>query len=384
MDPRFKRYGMIGAVAIVGATLYLGVSGQSVPPTLDTFAALLQRCGNGEIPKKSAGKWVCAADGDDSGGDITGVTAGSGLSGGGTTGAVTLDVGAASGGGLVVGSNDVGLITTCDAGQRLGWTGTAWACRRWNDYAGTYLEWSNEFITNNNTDMDTTVATGTGAAANTGALGAVSSQRIGVLAMETGSTNTGQLARRTNTSLPFAAMSKSIQNAIWSVPTLSTSGEGYIVYSGFADTTSAVDMVNGCYFVYDERNASAGGCNTSNLHKLEAFAASASNRTRVLLDGTSQDGACAAGAITTCDRTIAAQSGDTTGWQNLRVEMNGTSSCAFYVNDVLCATLTTNIPAATIQMWGGVVIRKTANSTTRMVYLDTSRMRVVQTGARSP
>jgi hypothetical protein len=53
----------------------------------DALAALA--CADGQIPKRSGSAWTCAADAD-GGGDVTGVTAGAGLTGGGTTGAVTL------------------------------------------------------------------------------------------------------------------------------------------------------------------------------------------------------------------------------------------------------------------------------------------------------
>ena len=53
----------------------------------DALGALT--CPDGQIAKRVGGTWACAGDAD-SGGDITGVTAGTGLTGGGTTGAVTL------------------------------------------------------------------------------------------------------------------------------------------------------------------------------------------------------------------------------------------------------------------------------------------------------
>jgi len=52
----------------------------------DTLNSL--SCGNGEVPKWNGGAWACASD--DNSGDITGVTAGTGLTGGGTSGDVNV------------------------------------------------------------------------------------------------------------------------------------------------------------------------------------------------------------------------------------------------------------------------------------------------------
>jgi hypothetical protein len=57
---------------------------------------LPQSCANGQIPSWNGSAWGCAAD-QNSGGTITGVTAGNGLTGGGTSGSVTLNVGAGPG-----------------------------------------------------------------------------------------------------------------------------------------------------------------------------------------------------------------------------------------------------------------------------------------------
>ncbi len=74
-------------------------------------------CSNGEILKKTgANNWDCAADAN-SGGDIEGVTAGTGLTGGGTTGTVTLNVG----GGTCITSNadDVAITGDCVGNTQL-------------------------------------------------------------------------------------------------------------------------------------------------------------------------------------------------------------------------------------------------------------------------
>jgi hypothetical protein len=80
--------------AVFSATSpWTGISGK--PPGFaddtdnDALGAL--SCPNGQIAKRVAGVWACADD-LDSGGDITAVTAGTGLTGGGTSGAVSLGV----------------------------------------------------------------------------------------------------------------------------------------------------------------------------------------------------------------------------------------------------------------------------------------------------
>ena len=70
-------------------------------------------CATGQMLKWNGAAWACANDVDtdtNSGGTITGVTAGNGLTGGGTTGAVTLTIGA--GPGIIVNATTIQLDTT--------------------------------------------------------------------------------------------------------------------------------------------------------------------------------------------------------------------------------------------------------------------------------
>ncbi len=107
-----------GSGDITGVTAGTGLSGGGssgdVTLNIANTHALPQACTNGYLPKwnTATNLWVCSPDIDtNSGGDITGVTANSPLTGGGASGAVSL-----------------GLMNCASAGQVLKWNGTAWAC----------------------------------------------------------------------------------------------------------------------------------------------------------------------------------------------------------------------------------------------------------------
>ncbi len=61
-------------------------------------------------------------------GDITGVTAGSGMTGTATSGAASLDVIATTGGGLTSAADSIGMRTDCTSTYVLAWDGDSWEC----------------------------------------------------------------------------------------------------------------------------------------------------------------------------------------------------------------------------------------------------------------
>lgn len=89
------------------------------------LAITATNCSTGQFVEdiSSDGVGTCVAET----GDISGVTAGNGLTGGGTTGAVTLDV--ACGDGLDCAADEVRMRQDCSTDNVLKWTGTDWTCQ---------------------------------------------------------------------------------------------------------------------------------------------------------------------------------------------------------------------------------------------------------------
>lgn len=90
----------------------------------DAMLSLLTNCATNQVLKWNGAAWGCANDIDtdtNSGGDITDVVAGAGLTGGGATGAVTLDIGGGSG--IVVNANNIQLDFAALDGRYVNATG---------------------------------------------------------------------------------------------------------------------------------------------------------------------------------------------------------------------------------------------------------------------
>ncbi len=95
---------------ITSVTTAIGTGLQGGASTGDAAISLLTTCGAGQLLKWSGTAWACGNDVDtdtNSGGDITDVIAGNGLTGGGASGAATVNV--VAGSGITVLADSVGL-----------------------------------------------------------------------------------------------------------------------------------------------------------------------------------------------------------------------------------------------------------------------------------
>lgn len=278
-----------------------------------------------------------------------------------------------------------GMRFDCSPGERPEWDGDSWECRRsvGNDYRGLCFEFINECISAGVSSGEFTFAT-TGASAAVGS-GTGGAGRPGMCHLSTGTTNTGMARIITGSSaLALSTLASFEFEAVVGVADLSAGSEEYAHEYGFRSATNTVDQTNGCFLVYDRGNVATGGCNTSNLAKWGAFCCDNGTCTRALLDGSSQDGACGAGAIATVDSPVTAATLPNTGIDHLRIY--GTPSAVnFEINGTLRATFTTNIPSTSDRTSGaGGGIFKSAGTTSRTSYLDVARLAFCIPAVRSP
>jgi len=307
-------------------------------------------------------------------GDITAVIAGTSLSGGALTGPATLNVnlpGATCAAGKSVSAISAAGLGTC-------------ASVALNDYAGTHLEWTEEYLIKSAVASGTPlgifsgVPSGTGALVNDGTGGATT--RPGIITMATGSQSSGTASLQTNPQVvDFGAGNWSFQ---WTgaFTTLSSAIEEYAALVGFSDSTT-INATDGCYLLYDRGNSATGGPNTGNADKWSCWCANNATRTKYLMDGTTVSDE----AFTTVDSPIAVVTFPDTNVYNAEIRMTGTTRAEFFVNGTKRCNITTNIPSGALRLTGVVHgIFKIAGNVARTVSVDRTRLAVDLTAARSP
>lgn len=173
---------------------------------------------------------------------------------------------------------------------------------------------------------------------------------IGTIGLQTGTTATG-----------YALIYKGVQAIVGGVghllrvrmrvglETLGSGTQRYTAYAGFGDNIVSGDMTNGIYFRYND-NVNSG--------KWECVTA-------------------AAGVRTATDSGVTA----VVNYQIFEARLNEAGTSAeFYIDDVLVATNTTNIPTAVL----GLIfkIEKSIGTTTRTIHMDWYDFLISTTSAR--
>ncbi len=257
-----------------------------------------------------------------------------------------------------------------------------------NDYTGQHFEWIDEWMQNACSGTGAvTAACGTAwASVNTGAaaqwVGVGTTTRPGIIQGATGSTNTGRAILATSiTAVDFGAGNWTMENVL-GFETLSTSGEEYSYFLGFADTISSINNANGCGFYYDRGNVATNGANSGNADKMQCSCANGGVRTFYLLAGSgNSDNSFPLGTVSVGALTL-----PSTNIMKLKVVMTGTTTAEFYSAGVKVCEINTHIPTGGSTKLMGAMMRmiKSAGTTSRTVDVDSSYLAVDLTAARTP
>lgn len=165
--------------------------------------------------------------------------------------------------------------------------------------------------------------------------------------LSTGTTTNGE-ARITTTNYFIGSVGKKRAESKVSVDTLSTSMNRYVCSVGY-HATVVINQANAMYFLYDEGGLSTGSTASPNW---QCVCASGGTRTFVTTSVPVTD--ISSGAM-----------------QKLRIDDDGTgANVKFYINEVLVATITTNVPTSAVTLANTVRIVKNAGTTQRVLYVD--------------
>lgn len=247
-----------------------------------------------------------------------------------------------------------------------------------NAYGGTHVEWNTDFMSVPGTAVVVepyTCSTASGTISTVGAAG-----RPGIWQLSTSASATGRMTCQTQ------AQDVDFNSGSWThesttcIDTLSSGTDGFSAIWGFFDT-AALDQVDGCYFLYDERNAATGGQNAGNTHALECVCAANSVRTVFLINGAGNSNE----SFALGSAVMAACTLPNTAVHRLKVLMTGTTRAEFFFDGTKVCDINTNIPSGITRATGaGFQILKNVGTTARTIEMDQTRLAVDLTSARSP
>jgi hypothetical protein len=177
----------------------------------------------------------------------------------------------------------------------------------------------------------------------TGAISfALENTRYGIITLSTTTTTTGaSYMSKSNLSDSLNSLFN-VTSYMIKIPTLSDGTETYHVRVGMTSQINTANPNGGAYFVYSTAGTPTGSSASANWQ-------------------------CVTGNGSSVRTWTTTATAVTTGWSKLTV-VASSSICFFYVNDVLVATHTTNIP--TPALTPNFEIRKTAGNTARLLWVD--------------
>jgi hypothetical protein len=223
-------------------------------------------------------------------------------------------------------------------GQKYTWNGSQWQPLYENDYSvaiSTFAEFMGTSIVD---PVFTAAAAGTGAS-NTLLVSTVPEER-GNLQHSTGTTALARAVFLTNNTISLGQGPVVVKSLNTRFPVLSNATERYQYAFGLQDGTSLAGIVDGAYIAYNEENSANFICTTES-------------------NGISTN--------TTTTIPVAAATP-----YDFRVEVNtAATSVEFYIDNVLVATHTANIPSGVARQTGaGSALFKTIGTTARTVTID--------------
>lgn len=228
-----------------------------------------------------------------------------------------------------------------------------------------YFDYTRPFYTANNDHIFTFIPVNSGSANGGGAPAGSTAESGSTGTLSTGALANGRIGIATSSTIIFGSGQTMTESRIF-LPVLSNSTDRYIVFAGFSDNTTGVDVGNGMGIFYDEGGITVGSTPSPNWQLVTAV-----NNVRTIGGGMVTNVVASAGT-----------------WIKLRthVAIDG-SWVRYYINDVLVnpggADVTTNIATGATRISRvNTFIHKNSGTNPRTMLLTETRFRQKYTNPR--